>query len=104
MAEAMTNTPQCDACIHLDRDTPGGYRCAAFPEWIPVPIQANKHDHSKPYPGDHGIRYEQIRPGPRAEVAVWAILARWKPSDPRPDHPPTPSEYLKPRSRRRAAR
>src|SRR5262245_20262053 len=101
----MTNTPQCEACIHLDRDAPPGeYRCAAFPEWIPVPIQANKHDHSEPCPDDHGIRYEQIRPGPRAEVAVWAILTRWRRTDPRPDYPPSPAEYLKPRGRRPAAR
>lgn len=101
----MTNTPQCEACIHLDRDAPPGeYRCVAFPDGIPIPIAANKHDHSEPYPGDHGILYEQIRPGPRHEVSVWAILTGWKRSDPRPDHPPTPSEYLKPRKRRPAAR
>jgi hypothetical protein len=27
---------------------------------IPVPIQANKHDHRKPYPGDHGIHFEPM--------------------------------------------
>jgi hypothetical protein len=27
---------------------------------IPVPIQMNKHDHRKPYLGDHGIQFEPI--------------------------------------------
>jgi len=27
---------------------------------ILVPIQMNKHDHRKPYPGDHGIGFEPI--------------------------------------------
>ena len=57
----MTNTPQCYACVHFDWDAPP--RCSgalAFPEGIPIPVQANKHDHSKPYPGDHGVLYEQI--------------------------------------------
>jgi hypothetical protein len=101
----MTNTPQCEACIHLDRDAPPGeYRCAAFPAGIPIPIQANKHDHSEPYPGDHGIRYEQIRPGPRAEVAVWAILTRWRRPDRQTEEAPAPAEPRKSKGRRRIAR
>ena len=71
----MTSTSQCDACIHLNRESSyNPMRCDAFPDGIPMPIQANKHDHSKPYPGDHGIRFEQIRPGSRVEVAVQSIL------------------------------
>jgi hypothetical protein len=101
----MTSTPQCEACIHLDRDAPPGeYRCAAFPEGIPIPIQANKHDHSEPYPGDHGIRYEQIRPGPRAEVGVWAILTGWRPSGPLAEQAPASAAPRKSKARRRAAR
>jgi hypothetical protein len=79
------------------------YRCAAFPDGIPIPIQANKHDPSKPYPGDHGIRFEQIRPGPRAEVAVQAILEKAKKLGPRPTGA-TPVEPRKSKGRRRAAR
>jgi len=57
----MTNDPQCFECVHPDRS--GDFsilRCRAFPNEIPVPIQMNKHDHHKPYPGDHGIRFEPI--------------------------------------------
>jgi hypothetical protein len=101
----MTNTPQCDACIHLNREASyNPMRCDAFPDGIPVAIQSNKHDHSEPYPGDHGIRYEQIRPGPRAEVAVWAILTRWRRPGPQTDEAQAPAEDRKSKVRRRAAR
>jgi hypothetical protein len=58
---AMISDPQCFDCIHLDRS--GDFRilrCRAFPDEIPLPIQMNKHDHRKSYPGDHGIRFEPI--------------------------------------------
>jgi hypothetical protein len=101
----MTNSPQCYACVHFDRDAPSReFRCDAFPDGIPVPIQSNKHDHSKPYPGDHGILYEQIRPGPRAQVAVQAILEGWRKPGPRSESVPTPPERRKSKERGRSAR
>jgi hypothetical protein len=57
----MSNDPQCFKCLHLNRS--GDYstmRCLAFPDEIPVPIQMNKHDHRRPYPGDHGIHFEPM--------------------------------------------
>ncbi len=97
----MTNTPQCYACLHFDWDAPPRvFRCAAFPDGIPVPIQANQHDHSQPYPGDRGIRYEPIGPGPRAEVSAQAVLEGRRKSGPQVV---TASEPRKPRRRRRAA-
>jgi hypothetical protein len=101
----MTNTPQCYACVHLDREASfNPMRCDAFPDGIPVPIQANKHDHSKPYPGDHGIRFEQIRPGPLVEVAVQAILEGWNRPSPQTSEAATHTEPRKSRRRGRVAR
>jgi hypothetical protein len=57
----MINDPQCFKCIHLDRSRDFRIlRCRAFADEIPRRIQMNKHDHRKPYPGDHGIRFEPI--------------------------------------------
>jgi len=32
--------------------------CEAFPDGIPDEIAYGDVDHTKPYPGDHGIRFE----------------------------------------------
>ena len=48
---------QCFTCIHLFL-TAETLCCAAFPDGIPEAIITGDFDHSKPYPGDHGIRYE----------------------------------------------
>ncbi|MDD6490242.1 MAG: hypothetical protein PUG48_10625 [Clostridia bacterium] len=60
----------CYSCKHFmgsgDNHEP---KCAAFPEiierdneWIPSAIPpsifSGRFDHTKPYPGDNGIRYE----------------------------------------------
>lgn len=59
----MTGDPLCFDCKHLDREAlrgPGPERCAAFPGGIPAAILLLRADHRRPYPGDHGIRFEPI--------------------------------------------
>ena len=51
---------QCALCRHLTPNEPTGRgrTCTAFPQGIPQEILQNRFDHRKPYPGDHGIRFQ----------------------------------------------
>jgi antitoxin component HigA of HigAB toxin-antitoxin module len=52
---------QCSRCKHHIVSKPGELpNCKAFPTQIPLSLLRNQHDHRKPYPGDHGIRFEPI--------------------------------------------
>jgi len=44
---------QCSICVHYTSNL----SCRAFPKQIPAQIREGKVDHSKPYPGDNGIRF-----------------------------------------------
>jgi hypothetical protein len=59
----VTIIPQCFTCKHFHDGSgaTGNLRCDAYPNQsgIPQAILLAEHDHRKPYPGDHGIRYER---------------------------------------------
>ena len=57
---------QCTFCAHRG---PDATKCKAFPTGIPVKILYNEHDHTLPYEGDNGIRYQAVQLGAVREVA-----------------------------------
>jgi hypothetical protein len=52
----MLPVTPCLRCRHYR----GRTKCAAFPDGIPERILDGKSDHTRPYPGDNGIRFESI--------------------------------------------
>lgn len=64
--KAMTfdgGTPECVECKWLERPPePGRWRCRAFPRGIPDAIKYARVSHTRPYKGDHGIRFESMLP------------------------------------------
>ena len=57
-------SPTCIWCIHFDISTSGpddaNRRCDAF-DLIPFEIWNGMNNHHSPYPGDHGILFEDSR-------------------------------------------
>lgn len=53
--------PQCNQCKNLHRNTSRSITCEAFPNGIPNEITSNKYDHHAPYPGDNGIKFEEVK-------------------------------------------
>jgi hypothetical protein len=49
---------ECDNFHPLDHET---MSCKAFISGIPDAIITSEHDHNKPFPGDNGIRFEQVK-------------------------------------------
>jgi hypothetical protein len=56
----IVTPPICELCRHLHRETGGYVDCDAFPDGIPVAILAGDHDHTTPFPGDHGIHFAPV--------------------------------------------
>lgn len=52
-------SPTCALCQNLT--DPDGRKCSAFPETIPLEIWKGENDHRKLFPGDQGIRFEEIK-------------------------------------------
>jgi hypothetical protein len=48
----------CGNCAHKHLGT---RTCAAFASYIPAKIIDGKNDHTEPFPGDNGIRFEAIQ-------------------------------------------
>lgn len=57
------SAPVCLRCKHFlqgeQEDPDRGLYCVAFPGGIPDPIVFSDHDHSTPFPGDHGVQFEE---------------------------------------------
>lgn len=54
--------PQCLVCRFFEKsqDEKYGLFCKAYADGIPDAILTGEHDHREPYPGDNGIRFEEI--------------------------------------------
>lgn len=48
---------QCPSCKHY---RVGLLACDAFPDGIPYEVISGQHDHTKPYEGDNGIRFDPL--------------------------------------------
>ena len=57
---------QCTFCAHR---SPDATKCKAFPSGIPVKLLFNEHDHTLPYEGDNGVRYQAVELGVARKVA-----------------------------------
>lgn len=55
--EANLVGARCIECRHLVDLVEG--LCRAFPEGIPKDLMQDRILHDRPYPGDHGIRFER---------------------------------------------
>ena len=49
---------KCMLCKHIISSEYPARKCKAY-DSIPEKIWMGEHDHTKPYKGDHGIRYEE---------------------------------------------
>ena len=57
----MYMTRECFACEHWHKGS-DPIACEAFPDEIPIQILSGSVSHTKPYPGDGGMRYAPGKP------------------------------------------
>ncbi|HMO03908.1 MAG TPA: hypothetical protein PKC67_02525 [Kiritimatiellia bacterium] len=55
----MITIPRCLTCKHYIGATGQEFVCKAFPNGIPDAIIDGEFDHTQPYEGDGGIRFEE---------------------------------------------
>lgn len=55
MLRVMANLDHC--CTNCANLYENQYSCKAFPVQIPAPLLTGGRSHTKPYPGDNGIRW-----------------------------------------------
>jgi hypothetical protein len=48
---------RCAWCTRFRPEVSDRTICDAFPEGIPEAIQWMDHEHRRPFPGDHGLRF-----------------------------------------------
>ena len=53
---------QCAMCEHFSVGSNEPGRCQAFPDGIPLAIWNGDHDHTRLYPGDHGVTFQAVGP------------------------------------------
>lgn len=51
----------CFECEYFIDKYRGGYNCKAFKEGIPSDIIFGEVDHTKPYPGDNGLQFKEVK-------------------------------------------
>lgn len=59
-------SPTCVGCKHI-KNFGIDHSCKAFRR-IPDEIWEGRNKHRKPYPGDHGIRFEPVGEGSKSKI------------------------------------
>lgn len=60
--EKVIYSPVCAFCVHYNPTRDNFRCCEAYPDGIPAAIFEGRNDHTRSFPGDHGIRFERGTP------------------------------------------